>query len=226
MSDFTFKGISASSLGVVLQTMPPITKAPMRYEKVNVDGRDGSVLIPKGYDSYPKPLYIGVKDVSRIDDIIAWLNGSGKLTISNEEGKYYDATVLEQTDFTSLRKFREANAIFEIQPYKYAVANAPLTFTSTLEVNNDGNVPCLPKLTITGTSGCTVKLDGVAVFTITSIDTSITIDSMETNCYIGETLLNRRMIGDFLEIPTGSHTITVTGTAITSCRLELNKRWR
>ncbi len=224
MSYFIFKGISSDTMGVILTELPPITKPPKKYRKYDVIGKDGTEIKEDGYTSYPKPLSIGIKDPSNIDQIIDWLDGSGQLIISSEPDKFYTAKILEQADYTSLLRFRQATVVFEIQPFKYAVANDVITKTSPFSITNDGNYYCLPTLTIYGSGNVTVKLDGADIFTITSVPSSITVDGMTHNCYNGAAKLNRKKIGDYLRLPTGTHTISWTGT-VSKVEMAVNKRW-
>jgi predicted phage tail component-like protein len=222
---FKFKRISSESMGVVLAELPPITKAPKRYAKYDVIGRDGAEYIDQGYTSYQKQLSIGIKDVSRINEIMDWLNGSGTLIISNEPDKYYLAKVLDQVDYSNLVRFRQAIVPFEVQPYKYAVDNDIITITdASYTINNDANASCMPTLTIYGSGNVSILLDGVTIFTLSSIPSAITVNGMAHETFYGETSYNRKKTGDYLVIPPGEHTLSWTGN-VTKVEMVVNKRW-
>lgn len=225
MISFSFKNISSESFGVTLTGLPPFTKPPKRYNKYDVIGKDGAEYVEQGYTSYQKPLSIGIKDVSRINDIMDWLNGSGMLTISNEPDKYYLAKIFDQIDYNHLVRFGEATVTLEVQPFKYAVDNDIITVTeSSYTINNDGNVSCMPTLTIYGSGNISVLLDGVTVFTIADAPGVITVNGMARNCYNGNTLYNRKKTGDYLILPPGGHILSWTG-AVTKVEMVVNKRW-
>ncbi len=152
---FTFKGISSTSFPwLIVSELPPITIPAVRYERIEVDGRDGDILIPLGRESYDKNITIGVKWGYDINALAAWLNGEGDLILSNEPDKVYKAQFYEQIDFNKLVRFRTATLRFHVQPFKHPVSETrvdirPDASTYMLTLNNLGNAEALPYMTIT-----------------------------------------------------------------------------
>ena len=115
--------------GLLIQSLPPITKPLMRATIEEIDGRDGDIVTPLGYSAYDKPVVIGLYGDFDIDEVTAYFNSSGVITFSNEPEKYYYYEIIQQIDFEKLIRFRAANVIFHVQPFKYSLAETARTFT-------------------------------------------------------------------------------------------------
>ena len=106
MDSFIFKGISSNDFqGIVVNSLPPISKPPKRTSKIQIDGRNGDIIEFLGYDAYDKSINITILQETNIDELINWLNGSGRLILSNEPNKYYEAEIIDQIDFSRLVKY-------------------------------------------------------------------------------------------------------------------------
>lgn len=109
--------------GLIIQSLPPITKPMLRTEREEIDGRDGDIITKLGYSSYDKTFTIGLKGTYNIDDVIEFLNQDGTIIFSNEMDKYYNFQMLEQIDFEKLLKFKTAEVTIHVQPFKFSVAD-------------------------------------------------------------------------------------------------------
>lgn len=120
MDYFIFKDIDSRNIpGLVVNSLPPITKAAKRIERIEIDGKDGDITEERGYKSYDKPITITLLQDCDVNVLINWLNGSGRLVLSNEDDKYYEAEIVDQIDFERLFKYLPVKIIFHVQPYKY-----------------------------------------------------------------------------------------------------------
>ena len=120
MNYFIFKDIDSRSIeGLIVQELPPISKPAKKADKIEIDGRNGDIIEEKGYQAYDKTISIGLTKNYNINQIISWLNGTGKLTMSNEPNKYYNANIIEQIDFERLVRFKTAKIKFHCQPFKH-----------------------------------------------------------------------------------------------------------
>lgn len=225
--DIKWKGVSnTSKKGLIILSLPPITKPQMRINETMVDGRDGSVIEELGYQPYDKAVGIGLKGGYDIDDIIAYFTGSGTLVMSNEPDKYYKATIVNQIDYNRLLRFRTAEVKFRVQPYKYKVGEAEVTVASGGTVTNLGNVESKPLITIEGSGIIEVAVNGVNQFSyeFPADDSKVVIDCEKEDAYLDTALKNRYMTGEFPKLKAGSNTITFSGS-VTSFKIARKSRW-
>ena len=132
---------STEVAGLMIQSLPPVVKPPMRVQLDEVDGRDGDIITPLGFSGYDRTVKIGLRGVYDEDDIVQYFNSSGKVIFSNEPDKVYDYIIAESFSLDRLRRFREADVVFHVQPYKYSVVpeiNIPA------EVVSNCAIPKLP----------------------------------------------------------------------------------
>ena len=120
---------STEITGLLIQSLPPITKPLLRTEIEEIDGKDGDTVTPLGYSAYDKPVKIGLYGNFDVDEVIAYFNGSGTVTFSNEPDKYYNYQIIQQIDYEKLIRFRTATVTFHVQPFKYSLAETARTLT-------------------------------------------------------------------------------------------------
>lgn len=134
--------------GLMIQSLPSISKPLMRSKQETIDGRDGDIVTKLGYSAYDKTLKIGLWGNYDINEVIAFFNQEGTIVFSNEPDKYYKFTILNRDDYVSqLDKFRTCTIALHCQPYKYKLneeaeeieneyveqEGTSLSFTNTLE---------------------------------------------------------------------------------------------
>lgn len=229
MIDFTWKNEKASDHGIIVQSLAPITKAPERTEVIEIEGRDGDIIISNGFSAYDKQVNIGLSKNYDLNWLINWLQGKGQVIFSNEDTVFYNAQIINQIDFKKLLAFKTATITFHVQPYKYLVNEEIINSTSkTITVNNKGIVESKPIITITGTGQVDVSINGsqCCVLELNDTEDSITIDSIEEEAYTDNliTLRNRNMIGSFPTLISGDNEITLTGE-VTNIKVEVKSRW-
>lgn len=110
---------STSVKGLIIQSLPPISKPKMRTSIETIDGRDGDVVTKLGYSAYDKQLSIGLHGDFDIDDAISFFDSEGEVVFGNEPDKYYRYQILDQIDFERLIRFRTAKVKLHVQPFKY-----------------------------------------------------------------------------------------------------------
>ena len=132
----TLNGIESSEIpGLLIQSLPPITKPLMRTEIEEIDGRDGDVITPLGFSAYDKQISIGLYGDFDIDEVISYFTSSGTVIFSNEPDKYYNYQVIEQIDFERLLRYRTATVTFHVQPFKYSTEEKARTFNVSSSAN-------------------------------------------------------------------------------------------
>ena len=130
LNEIILNGISSNTLqGLLIQSLPSISKPLMRSQKEEIDGRDGDIITPLGYSSYDKTFSIGLSYNYDINAIIKFFDSEGTVTFSNEPDKYYNYQILEQIDFERLLRFKTATVTMHVQPFKYPTSEEPATFS-------------------------------------------------------------------------------------------------
>ena len=130
LNEIILNGISSNTLqGLLIQSLPPVSKPMMRSKKEEIDGRDGDIITPLGYSSYDKTFSIGLSYNYDIDAIIKFFDSEGTVTFSNEPDKYYNYRILDQIDFERLLRFKTATVTMHVQPFKYPISEEPATFS-------------------------------------------------------------------------------------------------
>ena len=218
--------------GLLISSLPPISKPLMRTQVEEIDGRDGDIVTPLGYAAYDKEVSIGLYGDFDINRVISFFASSGKVIFSNEPDKYYNYTITQQIDFERLLRFRTATVTFHVQPFKYSAIQESLIYnqlTSITEVTvvNTGNTTAKPTLTIYGSGDIGLYLDGVQIFDIAlASEEYITINTAALEAFKGNTLKNRLVTGDYenFALKTGINVISWTGT-ITEIDISNYSRW-
>lgn len=218
---------STSVKGLLIQSLPPITKPEIRTSVEQIDGRDGDIVTRLGYAAYNKELSIGLYGDYDIDDVIKYFDSSGEVVFSNEPDKYYRYEIVEQIDFERLIRFRTAKVKMHVQPFKYSAVEGVVTkTTSGGMITNHGNVISHPTITICGSGNVEMGLNGTNILNVTIPESgTITIDSDAIEAYNESGLQNRKVTGNMdFSFAVGSNTITWNGNVE---KIEISKysRW-
>lgn len=220
--------------GLIISSLPPITKPKIRTTIEEIDGRDGDIVTPLGYGAYNKTIEIGLSYNYNIDDIIQYFNSSGKVVFSNEPEKYYNYAIYDQIDFEKLIRFKTATVNFHVQPFKYSDVDKEKTFNFTtvdpksLQIRNEGNIFSKPKITVTGSGTVNLYLNGNQIFVLNLSSTrTIILDIADMNAYGTDgTLKNRMVTGDYDDfvLQSGENTISFTGS-LSQILIDNYSRW-
>lgn len=219
--------------GLIITSLPPITKPKIRYRAEEIDGIDGDTINKLGYGAYDKTFEIGLSYNYNVDDVIEYLNTEGQITFSNEPDKYYNFTTLNQIDFEKLLRFKTAKITIHVQPFKYSNVESTKTFTFTsasqnINIRNNGNIYSKPIITIYGSGTINLSLNGIQAFVINTLTGSMVLDTQSQNAYDPNTkdFLNRYVTGDFknLYLQAGVNVISWTGN-ITKIEIDYCSRW-
>lgn len=237
MAYIIINGVSSKTIeGLLIQTLPPISKPKIRTSAEEIDGRDGDVVTTLGYAAYDKTFSIGLKGDYNVDDVIKFFDTSGQVTFSNEADKYYNFAIYNQIDFEKLIRFKTANVNMHVQPFKYSIDEPTIKWNNTkdqtianISVRNTGNIYSRPILTITGSNTITVYLENTQLFSIelSAAGETIIIDAAGMNATDPDgNYLNRQVTGDYdnFKLAVGVNNLRVTGT-MTSVTIDNYSRW-
>lgn len=164
---------STNVKGLMIQSLPPITKPKMRTSKEEIDGRDGDIVTKLGYAAYDKEVSIGLHGDFDIDDAIAFLDSEGEVVFSNEPDKYYRYQILDGIDFKRLVRFRTAKVKMHVQPFKYDAVDR--TFDIVNQFLYVGDYAAYRFGITVISSGGSIRVSGNAT---SDVDIKVPIDSM------------------------------------------------
>ena len=221
--------------GLMICSLPPITKPQMRVSAQEIDGKDGDVVTELGFSAYDKEFSIALHGEYDVDEVIAYLNQSGKITFSNEPDKYYYFACYNGIDFEKLINYKTADVEYHVQPFKFSLSEGEKAFTfeasaesGELTIRNNGNYISRPKLKITGSGAIQLGINGNTLFSVDmSEESEIIMDGADMNAYNPEGLLmNRKITGnmDNLWLAIGKNTIDYSGS-ITEIVVSNQSRW-
>ena len=224
---FTFKGIDSREMGVIVTAMPETVRAERRIESITVAGRNGSLHTDEGvYESYDRTMECALIKRARLDEITAWLVGSGEMTFSTEPDKVYRVTIANKISIAQMmRVFQKFQVVMDTQPFKYSVnaAGDALELTAPTTIRNSGTVYSEPLITIYGNGDITLNING-ADFPLYGVQESITIDSEMMEVFKGSTNQNGKYGGaEFPRFEVGKNEIRWTGNV---SKIKIQPRWR
>ena len=224
---FRFNDIDSRQMGVRVTKMPETVRAERRVERVEIAGRNGSLHVDEGtYSSYDRTMECALINRRKLDDVAAWLVGSGKMIFSTEPDKVYDVVISNKVSIAQMmRVFQKFQVTMDTQPFKYSVN----PFGDTLEllkpqtVYNKGTVYAQPKITVYGSGSITLDINGTA-FPLSGVDGHITIDSESMEVYRGSESQNSRFGGaEFPRLEAGGNAVSWTGNVE---KLVIEPEWR
>lgn len=230
-------GVSSKSInGLLIQSLPPISKPKIRTNIEEIDGRDGDVVTTLGYGAYDKTFTIGLHGDYNVDDVISFFNSSGKVTFSNELENYYNFAIYNQIDFAKLIRFKTATVTMHVQPFKYAANEKAITYNYSsgvksinISVRNNGNYFSKPTLTITGAGLVDVYIGNTQILAIqlATAGETIIIDVETMNAYDPDgNYLNRQVTGNYdnLIFNAGLNDLNINGN-VTEVTIDNFSRW-
>jgi len=217
---------SRTNLGLRI-TRPPIIPPTRRVvNSFNVDGREGSLTILRGWQDISfdfRVALFGNDHVTRWRDILPIIMSAETIHFSNDSGVFYQIkTIHTEPEVQRLVGMSEYTMHFTCAPFRYMRNVAIITRTTSGTLANPGTVHSLPHITVFGTGNRTLTINGRAIV-LNLLQGRLTLDSALKICHFGNVAQNNQMTGDFPVFNIGNNTITL-GTGIT--RLEIEPRWR
>lgn len=224
---FTFKGIDSRGMGVIVTAMPETVRAERRIESITVAGRNGSLHTDEGvYESYDRTMECALIKRAKLDEITAWLVGSGEMIFSTELDKVYRVTIANKISIAQMmRVFQKFQVVMDTQPFKYSVnaAGDALELTAPTTIRNSGTVYSEPIITVYGSGDITLSINGNP-YPLRNVQESITIDSEMMEVFKEDTNQNGKYGGaEFPRFEVGKNEISWTGNV---SKIKIQPRWR
>lgn len=207
-----------------------INKGKRKDKIFTSDDMSGGIVITSiAYELVEKSYKLLIHDVklNQINELLVWLEGSGKLIASDNPGRYYEVLTVSavRARLGEVDEY-EIDVVFTCNPFSYSIASDIKTYTSNGVINNETNVIMYPKITLYGNSTSGISLTiGNQVVRLKQLSEKLVIECKqgEQNVYDKNgNLLNSVMLGAFFEIKPGVSGV-VLGNGIT--RLEIECRW-
>ena len=199
MNYVILNGIKSTTVqGLLIQSLPPISKPLIRTSIEEIDGRDGDIVTKLGYSAYNKQMSIGLFGNYDVDEVIDFFDSEGTVIFSNEPDKFYYYQIIDQIDFEKLIRFKTAIVTFHVQPFKFsAVDDAFSVSTEEMSLRKYNAIK----------NGLTIKSEN-GVISIKGTPTTDTEFYVPTNRII---------------LPAGSYSLTphTSGTNVSSTKLRV-----
>ena len=166
MHYFIWNGVNSQEMGLLVESLPPITRPPVRYKTVQIPGRAGELTLKEGkdvYETYIREVRAMPLGPVNIGAILAWLRDEGEVTFSHEPERVQSARIYDQIDFAhAFANQREGTIRFICDPFKRQLpAEGSITFDEQHPIIfNPGDVISWPELKITGEGSVAVTIGG------------------------------------------------------------------
>lgn len=229
---FIFNGKKCTDMGVEISEFPALQHPQRRVKTIEVDGMDGNYTQDLGaYDVYKISIECVLNKLSRnaqsINEILKWLKGSGKLILSTDPMKCYDARISSAISIESvIWIFPEFKVTFEVQPFRKSVNEFSETIKTDVKkfrVFNKGDVSSHPVITLKGTEDITVKINENS-YLLQGVTNSVTINSEMQEVYNDTYSLNTLYKSiEFPEFQVGVNEFEVIGNV---SEIEIKPNWR
>ena len=225
---FEWNGVRSTDLGIRVTELPPITLPAERVSFVDVPGRAGSLAVAEDEDVYEDLLLTAtcvVQNMERLDEVAAYLKGSGRVSFANREGGFYYARIVNQIPFETILRgnpHRRFAVNFRCKPFFYLDDSPTYTLTKMTFLTNPGAVRAEPVITVYG-SGDITLIVGMTIVELTGVNGSITLDTPRMEAYCGNVSANMKVNGEYPMLGVGATAVSWTGNV---SRVTVQPNWR
>lgn len=227
MGWFRFKGIDSREYGILISSVPERVRPERRVKEIEIPGRSGILTQDEEvYNAYVIQMECSTRGSGRLDEIVAWLNGAGDLTLSTEPDKVYQASIYNKISIADqIYLYNSFLLQFKVQPFKYNINPFAdeLTLTAPTIIRNGGTVYSEPIITVYGSGDITLSINDVD-YPLYGVSEYITIDSEMMEVFKGTANQNSKYGGEaFPRFEVGENTISWTGNV---SKIEIQPKWR
>lgn len=205
MNYFIWNGIDSRRMGLWVESLPPITRPPVRYQQITIPGRAGSLTVKEDdlpeaadgsdiYDAYVRECRVMPRPGADIHAILRWLSPGEQagVVFSNEPKRVQRAEVLDQFDFAhAFACQREATIRFLCDPLKGEYPTPPGVYIihdndqdNDDPIINAGDVLAWPFITVRGSGNIAVTI-GQRTITFGDVSGAVVADCGAGFAYTG-----------------------------------------
>lgn len=233
--------ISCQSYRLCVVDRPPVPSPKLKYQEINLKGRNGSYYEKYGYEDIEYQLkfnYLEEPETGtfklQMRKIRHWLYMATRLELSDEPDVYYEVKKVEIGDAENdIVEFGFFEVKFTLSPFAKIIENSPLEYdkgTNDLEVTFDNKsiVNSNPTIIIYGSGDCSVYVNNGEPIKFTGIDGSIIVDSERKLTYKTDsngTHINqssKQSSNAYPELASGDNTFLLIGSGITKVEIWRN----
>lgn len=219
-----WKNTDLRELGVVVDTIPQISKAKKKIEVMQIPGRNGFVSIDTDtYEPFSVTLECHCLDNYNLDEIKTFFDGYGTLSLDNT--RQYTAIVNNTIPIdTILPVFKRFMVRFLVNPVAEDIEPTTINLLNEESITIDTYTTIYPMLEITCSGNVSVTINDTS-FNLTGANGTYILDC-KNKVIIDENGNNASsiMLGDFPTFKDGSNSIYTTGT-ITAFTTEYRKTY-
>lgn len=222
MKKLIFNNIFVEDIGLIVVEGPSEILAQEEYEEIDVEGRNGKLIINKG--SYPDTIktfkltsinYEDDEDIElMIENINNWLfDMTDNKLLYTYDSKYNIAkkVVIAEDVKTTFEEFGDFTVNFICEPFYYDLNEYPLILTSHENIFYKGTVKGEPNIKIYGSGNIQLTINSETV-QINNVNEYVELDSKLLLCLNSDkTSKSRDMIGNFPLLTKGINNISWTG---------------
>lgn len=235
MSYFIYNGQDSRDYGILEHTpMPPSAQKIVQYQQAG-NRATKIATISETYDNITLSCTLGLKSRDNLRSAVAWLQGSGVLTFSDEPDKYYKVMdVVRRSERLSAR-FGKIALDFIALPFAYALEPTVQDITSATAntaVENTGTVFAEPEIRFTATGA------EVSIYTnneqfrvelpaeVQGVEVIVDCEAQVVYYVSGSDKISitQHSFGEFPLLHVGTNYIKHTG-AISAASINVKERW-
>lgn len=221
MRKLIFNNICSEEIGIIVVEGPPEILAQEEYEEIEVEGRNGNLIVNKGtYKDIEKEFLLTTIDLDLdigiiIEKIKKWLfeiKDNKLLYAIDNKYNIVKKVIIEEDIKTSFEEYGDFKIKFLCEPFYYKLNEKPITLTTQGNVYNDGDFESEPCIKIYGTGDIQLTI-GSTTLQINNVVDSVTLDSKLLLCLDADG--NNKsidMIGNFPLLAQRNNTISWIGT--------------
>lgn len=219
MGEIIYNYKSSKEFGLEVETFPEYQTPKRSYEKIQIPGRNGDLLIDNGrWENVNRAYSVSIGSYDRSYDEMAnkvseWLHSTisyARLEDSYEPEYYRLAVYLGEFSMTNILNHGGKGTIeFDCKPQRFLKnGDYPINIDSTTIIHNPTSFESLPIIKVYGTGSGTLIVGGYTV-SISEIGNQIIIDSEIQDAYLNAVNKN-----PMIKVPNGFPKLGIGKTSI------------